>query len=612
LWGNFSVPEGAFSVSHNFQVNLLGLIDLLSNHLYSGPEVFIRELLQNGVDAIRARQKIEPNVAGQISLEVTSSAGRVPTLTFTDNGIGLTEDEAHRFLAVIGESSKRGKLDDRPTDFLGQFGIGLLACFLVSDEIVVISRSASGAAPVQWRGKPDGTYEIKTLDQDLTTGTQVFLRCKPGMEEFFTLARLTELARSYGGLLPFPIRVTNGRESETVNVDELPWRQSFPDDRTRVRELLKFGEELFESRFLDAIPLRSVAGEADGVAFVLAHSPSAVAKRSDRVYLKQMLLTESADNLLPDWAFFVKAVVNVNGLRPTASRESFYEDDRLDEARAALGDCLRNYLIKLAEQRPEKFRDLLSLHQLAIEALAVEDDECFQLFIDYLPFETAEGRMTLPEFLERHDAVRYVPDIDQFRQVARVASSQGLGVINAGYIYVPELLLKYAEFHPEVNVSSLDSADVAQVLDELDDDEKEIAHDFLAAADSVLRPLRCTADLRRFRPVELTALYSTDAEGRFLRSVEQSQQAADSLWSGVLSNLSKSHQAAPPARLVFNYENPLVRRLVQASAAAALRPAVQMLYVQALLLAHQPLSTREWKLMNDGLLSLVEASFSQE
>ena len=73
----------------------------------------------------------------------------------------------------------------------------------------------------------------------------------------------------------------------------------------------------------------------DGVAFVLPYTPNLAAKRTHRVYLKNMLLSEEADDLLPEWAFFVKAVVNVNDLRPTASRESFYEDEKLDDARAA-------------------------------------------------------------------------------------------------------------------------------------------------------------------------------------------------------------------------------------------------------------------------------------
>ncbi len=164
-------------MKHQFQVNLRGIIDLLSNHLYSSPSVFLRELLQNGVDAIRARQHLEATHAGQIEIALQRSDDGRPLLVFHDNGIGLTEAEAHRFLATIGESSKRGGDFERPTDFIGQFGIGLLSCFLVSDDIVMVTRSARGGEPViQWRGCADGTYHTRSYqDPTVSPGTTVYL-----------------------------------------------------------------------------------------------------------------------------------------------------------------------------------------------------------------------------------------------------------------------------------------------------------------------------------------------------------------------------------------------------------------------------------------------------
>ena len=598
-------------MEHKFQVHLLGLIDLLSNHLYSGPHVFVRELLQNGVDAIRARQLLEPDFGGEINIELTAPLGAPATLTFADNGVGLTEDEVHRFLAIIGESSKRAVEGERPADYIGQFGIGLLACFLVSNEIVVVSRSAQGGAAVEWRGRPDGTYQLRILEQDLAPGTQVFLKCKEGREEFFEKEKLVELVSHYGGLLPYPIRIQSGRGSQVVAGEDLPWRARFADERQQERELLAFGQEQFGERFFDAIPLQAASGGVDGVAFVMAHTISPAARRNNRVYLKRMLLSETAGNLLPDWAFFAKAVVNAADLRPTASRESFYEDARLEQTREELGDCLRSYLVNLAQKRPEKFRELIGLHQLAIAALAVADDDCFRLFIQWLPFETSQGRMTLREFIDRNGEVRFIADADQYRQVSRVATAQGVGLINGGYTYATDLLTKFAELESDIPVSSLEASDFAQSLEELDEQEEEQVAAFRAAADAALRPHRCSAELRKFQPAELTALYNINSEGRFLRSIEQSQETANSLWSGMLKNMAGSRHLLPPATLIFNLKNPLVQRLVVLGDAPVVRPAVHMLYVQSLLTAHQPLTSKEWKLMNDGLLTLVEAGLAK-
>src|SRR5581483_4790075 len=115
-------------LENRFQVNLKGIITLLSDNLYSGPRVYVRELLQNAVDAIHARTIAEPGFAGgRIEIEVND--GEVPTVVVQDNGVGLSEDEVHQFLATIGESSKRDDLGKARTDFIGQFGIGLLSCF---------------------------------------------------------------------------------------------------------------------------------------------------------------------------------------------------------------------------------------------------------------------------------------------------------------------------------------------------------------------------------------------------------------------------------------------------------------------------------------------------
>src|ERR1044072_2375266 len=93
-------------MGYRFQVNLSGIIDLLSKHTYSSPQVFIRELLQNGADAIQARVYLEPDFKGEMHIELAHDKD-APVLIFKDNGIGLNEEEIHLFLATIGQTSKR-------------------------------------------------------------------------------------------------------------------------------------------------------------------------------------------------------------------------------------------------------------------------------------------------------------------------------------------------------------------------------------------------------------------------------------------------------------------------------------------------------------------------
>jgi molecular chaperone HtpG len=594
-------------LAHRFQINLRGIIDLLSNHLYSRPEVFVRELLQNAVDAITARQQREPTFSGEITLTATTPRGKPATLEVTDNGIGLTEDEIHRFLATVGETSKRDSEGRRTGDYMGQFGIGLLSCFVVSDEIVVVTRSVQESSQaVEWRGRADGTYSMRALDVDIGPGTQVYLRCRPGKEDLFRDDSIKDLALHYGVLLPYPIRVKTSRTSVLVNEEGAPWRREYSGQKARTQALLRFGKQAFGTAFLDAIPLHSHSGKVDGVAFVLPHPANLSARRAHRVYLRNMLLSEEADNLLPDWAFFVKAIVNADDLRPTASRESFYEDECLEATRAELGNCLRDYLVKLAEQESSRFERFLAVHHLALKALAAQDDECYRLFINWVPFETTQGRQTVRSLRERNTVLRYVDDVAQYHQMEKVAAAQGFTLVNAGYVYEADLLSRLPEVYPDVELERMEPAALTQDLEELNLDEQDQIHELLEAATEVLRPFRCQPEVRKFKPTDLPTLFSAGADARFLRSLEQSKEAADPLFQGVLGSLEAGRGQAPRTELVFNFHNPLVQRLVSVNTRPVLMRAVQVLYVQGLLLAHQPLSSRELGILTEGLTGLLD------
>ncbi|EJO71398.1 HSP90 family protein [Leptospira kirschneri] len=589
-------------MSHKFQVNLRGIINLLSEHLYSGPQVFVRELLQNGVDAIQARAYLEPENKGEIHLEVVPGKdGGSPTLIFTDNGIGLVESEIHEFLATIGQSSKRGL----QKDFIGQFGVGLLSCFIVSDEVVVVTRSVKVKTQpaFEWRGKQDGTYSIKTLGSDLPFGTQVYLLCKPGFEEYFERETLCNLVNKFGGLLPVPLRFLEGESTELLNPEPAPWNRTYKSKAQERNTFLDFGKKLFETSFLDAIPLTSDIGKAQGIAFVLPYSPSLAQKNIHRIYLKNMLLSESAASLLPDWAFFVKCVVNADELRPTASREDFYEDQSLEKARETLGQCLRDYLITLSEEEPERLRHLIGLHHLSMKALAVQDSDFFRLIIDFLPFETTFGRMTLKEFREKNSVLRYVSSHDQYRQISGVAAAQGEAIINGGYVYDSELLERFSELYP---VEQVDAAGFAQTFEDITLAERESVFDLLQTADQVLRPFQCATDIKKFLPIEMPMLYHLSQEGDFLRSVEHSKEIANKMWSDILNNLSDSYSKGINAHLFFNLLNPLIQKLVKLKDVRLISRAVQMLYIQALLMGHHPLHVKELSLLTDGLSDLIE------
>lgn len=257
--------------THNFQVNLGGVLEVLSNHLYSSERVFIRELLQNACDAITARQLKQPDWKGEIHIELHADAER-PLLVLEDNGIGLNESEVQQFLSSIGASAKRDYFANSRDEFIGQFGIGLLSCFMVSDEITLVTR-AEGQPAIKWVGKVDGTYDLYTLEQDLSVGTKVYLTAKADKKSLFTQRSIQRLVRLYGEILPFPIFLrTNDDPEEQVNAQVAIWEQPAADRGSWRLEILDFGSKTFEMPFQDFIEIDLPEQGARGVAYILPYS----------------------------------------------------------------------------------------------------------------------------------------------------------------------------------------------------------------------------------------------------------------------------------------------------------------------------------------------------
>ncbi|MCX5423931.1 HSP90 family protein [Streptomyces sp. NBC_00078] len=588
---------------HTFQVDLRGLVDLLSHHLYSSPRVYLRELLQNAVDAITARRAEQPDAPGLVRLY--AQAG---TLRVEDTGVGLTESDVHSLLATIGRSSKRAEeiadgIRQVRSDFLGQFGIGLLACFVVAERIRVVSRSARtpDAAPVEWTASDDGSYTVRTLPHAARPepGTTVHLVARAGAGEWLTPERVLTLARDFGSLLPYDVRVGD----EAVTDLPAPWDRPYPSPANRRVALARHCHELFGFTPLDSIELNVPLAGIRGVAYVLPLAVSPAQRATHRVHLKGMLLTERAEQLLPDWAFFVRCVLDTDSLRPTASRESLYEDETLAAVREALGERIRSWLTGLAAGDPERLADFLSVHHLGVKSLARHDTEMLRTMLPWLPFETTDGRLSLEEFAQRHPVVHFTRTVEEYRQVAPIASAQGVGVINGGYTYDSELVEALPSVRPGTVVAELDADTVTAHLDAVDPAEELALSGFLAAARAKLDPLACDVVLRAFHPLSVPALHLDDRAVRHEQARAEAEEQADDLWAGILGSLRGS---TPRARLVLNHLNPLIRRISALGDPELIGTATESLYGQALLMAQRPLRPADTALLYRSFIGLLE------
>ncbi|WP_020522740.1 HSP90 family protein [Catelliglobosispora koreensis] len=580
-------------MGHSFQVDLRGVVDLLSHHLYASPRVYLRELLQNAVDAITARQSVEPTAPALVRIECGGNLLRI-----SDTGIGLTEEQVHELLATIGRSGKRDELGFARHEFLGQFGIGLLSCFLVADEIQVVTKAAE-APTVYWTGFSDGRYEVSAGPERHEPGTTVTVKPRPGAQDWLAPQRVTELARLFGSLLPVTVEVG----TNTVTGRPLPWQEG--------GERVQFCQEVFGFTPYDVIELDVPEAGLKGLAYVLPTPASPAAKAGHRVYLKRMLLAEGAEGLLPDWAFFVRCVIDASELRPTASREALYEDGLLEQTRERLGDQLRGWLVGLSQRAPARVTEFLAIHHLGVKALALHDDEMLRLVDRWWPMETNLGRLTLEEFRNRYGVIRYCSTLDEFRQLSAVAAAQQLAVVNAGYTYDAELIERLGMADSSILVDRLDPSDLTTRFHHLSPGEQAAFDPLRSQAQRVLDRLGCEAVVRGFDPVTLPALYLVDRDATFSQHLRQTQDEVDDDWAGVLAAIAQTAAQARP-QLVINYRNALVRRIASLSDSSLIELAIESLYAQSLLLGHHPMRPADTALLNRSFLGLLDRAVTGE
>jgi len=599
---------------HPFQVDLHGVVDLFARHLYSSPRVYLRELLQNAVDALTARRLLEPDCPGLVRLSAWGGDG----LQVRDTGIGLTRDEADDLLATIGRSSKR--LDDLETaraDYIGQFGIGLLSAFMVAEEVELWSRSARdpAAAPVRWVGRADGTYTLDEVGQDeygdvvpgAEPGSVVRLRPRIDQAHWLNLETVQALASDFGGLLPWDVAIeARLDDGETLwrrlTATEVPWRAAYRSPAQREEALAAYCAQTLGFRPLASIDLAVPVVGLTGVAFLLPSPTSPMNNNTHRVYLKRMLVGAQVPGVLPPWAFFVRCVVDAASLRPTASREALYEDDVLLATRDALGRAVRDWVVQLLAEDSPLRRAFVSTHHLAIRSLALQDDDLLDLAARLLPYETTLGPMTLEEFREHEGVIRYAATVEDYRRVAPVARAQGLGIVNAGYVYDADLLARLERHRPDWRIHPLATQDVAARLSELAPADELSCLDFLLAASEPVRELGCELTVRSYSPAALPALLLTDADVEHQRALRRAQDEVDGLWGGLLDDFAEPHAER---RLVLNFDNSTVQALVSTTDPEVRTAGVRSLYVAAQLLAGEPLRGREAEVMNESLATLL-------
>jgi molecular chaperone HtpG len=528
-----------------FHVDLRGVVDLLSHHLYSGPRVYLRELLQNSLDAVTARTQDDPQAPRRVRI-VPADLSPDGCLHVDDSGIGLDEDGIRAVLATIGASTKRDALGLARESFLGQFGIGLLSCFLVTDEIRVTTRRAGTDETWLWVGRDDGTYSVALSPQPRAEpGTDVALRPRGSAADLLSAEVVERLASSYASYLPVDLVVETAGGPVIAAGRRFPWEGGGRD------AALSLGEVVVGARPLDVVDLSDPVSGVRGQAFVLPHPTGT--RGGHRLYAKRMLVGESVPDVLPDWAFFVRAVLDTERLALTASRESLADDDVLGQTRARLGDQLKCWLLRMARTDRARAQEFFGVHHLG--------------------------------------------------QVAAIARAEDIAVLNAGYAYDRTILERWVARTDGLEAVRLEPEHLADRFSDPDPDEAAAFAPLLDVARQVLGRSEVRPVVRSFRPATMHAVLLVGRDAHRERDRRDVAAAVDDPWSAALAEIAEPDAVA---RFVLNAEHHAVRRLADCGDAELQRVALEALYAHALLAGRHPLTPFDSALVARALPALID------
>ncbi len=425
-----------------FKVDIAGIIEIMGSSLYSRSDTPIRELIQNAHDAIARRKNQDLLYQGRIDIVQDAELG---TITFSDDGIGLTPDEAENYLGTLGIGIT-GLLKGRATEelrasvsgsgdqLIGQFGVGLFSAFMLADQLVVESKKADHHEGVRWSAGAGTDIDLSTTDRQ-TPGTSVTLHLKKECLALSQDAALLENAiKRYAEFLPVPIFLNEG--TARVNLINVAWFQATPDTESIENDIASY----FGETPLDVIPVRTASPVAiEGVIYI---SPQRTPGFSDGAIvsatIRRMVISRRIQDLLPPWASFVRGILELPECAPTASREDLVRDDQFQLVRFTLNKLLYEHLEKLGQDFPRRLEAIINWHRFTIAGAALSEEPLRELLRSSYRFNTTDGELTYNEILQRSVADPIVESEHDFviwyhadRRQERYLSELYAGVQNA-------------------------------------------------------------------------------------------------------------------------------------------------------------------------------------
>jgi molecular chaperone HtpG len=371
-----------------FKTEVKQLLDLMIHSLYSHKEVFLRELVSNASDAIdRAKYEsltnqdiAEGDTGWRIKIIADESAG---TLTVTDNGIGMTKDEAIQALGTIARSGtkeflqtlQQKQIKDNP-ELIGQFGVGFYSSFMVADKVTVISRKAgqNGTKGIKWESTGDGSYTVEDVDK-AGKGTDVILHLNQDERKYLKEWEIKDIIRRYSDFIEHPIvmDVEREKQSEIDKTQRVKIREEETLNSMKaiwLRDKAEIPEEEYNEFYKHIAhdftnPAKVIHYKAEGTSefaallYIPGKAPFNILykdyKMGPALYVRRVQIMDHCEELLPPYLRFVRGVVDSSDLPLNVSREILQNNKQVDLIKTNLTKKVLDTLADMRKDDSEKY-----------------------------------------------------------------------------------------------------------------------------------------------------------------------------------------------------------------------------------------------------------------
>ncbi len=366
--------------TRKFKAETKQILDLVIHSLYSNKDIFLRELVANAADAIdkcRFQALTDSSLMQEWKIVISTDKDR-KTLTISDNGIGMSEEDVVQNLGSIGKSGTRAFLEEMEKngqkvdvpELIGQFGVGFYSAFMVADRVDVLTRKAGSESAVLWSSSGEGEYSIEAAERD-GSGTTITLHLRSEAEQYLESWKISGIVNRYSDFIAYPIVMpevkVNEDKTETVTERVLNSQKAI-----WLRKESEVTEEEHKS-FLGHLShigggdyTKSIFMSAEGVSEfkALLYIPKNVQfnmfmpelqKKGLQLYVKRVFITDECKELIPDYLRFIRGVVDSSDLPLNVSREILQENPHIKRIeKAVVGKVLTEFR-KMLDTEPEAY-----------------------------------------------------------------------------------------------------------------------------------------------------------------------------------------------------------------------------------------------------------------